>query len=356
MGRILSRPNRNGWCRTLLLALVLNSLTGTGCYYTHLAEGQWTLWWRRVPLREAATASPIPPPLVERLRLVPQVLEFASELGLDTGNQYTRFVPWDGDRIITTVVATRPGEIEPAGFEFPILGTLPYKGFFDRESAETEAGTLRADGLDVCVVPVAAYSSLGWITDPVTGPMLRSARSDGEFVETLFHELVHATAYWSDDPGFSESIASFIGEEATIRFAARQEGLSSSGATLFPVREWARVRDDREVAAGLLRFRRQLGALYEQTDSHDRTARRTQLEEKARRELAALPLAVRDADALARGVRLNDACLALRGTYAGDSPQHAGVLDRLHGDLPAFVSRMLDVARTENPRQRFFEP
>jgi predicted aminopeptidase len=103
-----------------------------------------------------------------RLEVVEQARQQAQDLGLDVKGQYTSFVPWPGDRVITTVVATRPRELEPAGFSFLLVGRLPYKGFFEQKDAETEAAMLRADGFDTCVSPVTAYSTLGWLDDPVT--------------------------------------------------------------------------------------------------------------------------------------------------------------------------------------------
>src|SRR5690606_7040703 len=147
--------------------------------------------------------------LRERLALVAPVLEYAREIGLDVGSQYTTYADWPGDRVVTAVVATRPGEVDPAGFWFPLVGRVPYKGFFSLERALREAEALAADGLDTCLVPVSAYSTLGWLPDPVTGPLAR--RGAAALVETLIHELVHATVYVPGDATFNEGLATFVG-------------------------------------------------------------------------------------------------------------------------------------------------
>jgi len=154
--------------------------------------------------------------LRHRLETVQQVRRYANTLGLEIDEQYTTYVDWPGDRVITTVIATRPGEVVPAGFWFPFLGRLPYKGFFDPSRAEAEAASLREEGLDVCVVAVPAYSTLGWLKDPVTAPML--LRGEGPAVETILHELVHATVYVKDHIDFDETAASFVGQEASVEF------------------------------------------------------------------------------------------------------------------------------------------
>lgn len=285
----------------------------------------------------------------ERLLLVEDTRAFADELGLEVDGQYTSYVAWPGDRVVTTVVATRPGEVEPAGFRFPIVGTLPYKGFFDPARAEAEELRLRGQGLDVCRVGVRAYSTLGWLDDPVTGPMLRL--EEGRLVETILHELVHATAFVPSNADFNEGVASFIGQEASVRFYAARDGAAAADARR------ASVDDDRRVDAALLLFRGAVAELYENGEpGPERDAARAALEEQARTELAALELTTRAPDELARRVRLNDACLALVGTYAADLPDYAFRLHGMDGDVGGFVAALRAAADSDEPREALLEP
>jgi len=249
--------------------------------------------------------------------------------------------------VITTVVATRPGSVEIAPFWFPVLGELPYKGFFDREAAENLAAELRKEGFDVCVSGVDAYSTLGWMDDPITEPMLQ--REDGPLVEIVVHELTHTNVFLAEDPDLSESAATFIGQEASVAFFED------------PVdrrRQRARVRDSRRIAASLLALRSAVSELYEQDlPPAVSSEKRRELEATARQRLARLPLADTDASAkrrLATSIPLNDACLALRGTYSADLPEHERVLASLGGDLPQFISRLRAAAREDVPRNAFF--
>ncbi len=108
-----------------------------------MAWGQIRLLRAREPI-DALLADPdTPAELRERLSVVEEVRAYASGLGLEVDGNYTSYVPWPGDRVVTTVVATEPGSVEPAGFWFPLVGTLPYKGFFEPERAEAEAERLR---------------------------------------------------------------------------------------------------------------------------------------------------------------------------------------------------------------------
>ena len=320
----------------MILALGIAGLASSGCYTGHLAAGQARMILGRQSVAEIAADPETPASLRESLLHVQRAREHAAALGLEVGDQYTSYVAWEGDRLVTTVTATRPGSVEIAPFSYPFLGNLPYKGFFDPAMAAREADGLRARGLDVCVSPVAAYSTLGWLNDPVTTPMLQ--RGEGPLVETVVHELVHANIFVDDDPEFNESIATFVGEEASLRYfqdPAQQR------------REHDRILRKRELSRRLLEFRKEVIAFYaSDLSGTDRAHGRRTLEAAQRKRLADLDPGQR--------IRLNDACLALHGTYAGDIAHHAAVLESLDGDLRRFVARL---HRAEaQPRQAFGLP
>ena len=268
----------------------------------------------------------------EKLGLVAEARHFARELGLEVDDQYTRYAAWEGDRVVTTVV-----------------GTVHYKGFFAPERAEREAERLRERGMDVCLVPVAAYSTLGWFADPLTGPMLRAA--PGRLVETVLHELVHATVYLPEHADFNEGLATFIGEEASVRFwDARGEDAAARRRRL-------EVAEDRRVDAVRLALRDEVAALYEaEPEGPEREARRAEAERRARAAIAALALETRDAGRLAERLLLNDACLAIAATYTADLPAYEERLGSLASDLPAFVTRAREASHASDPREALLGP
>jgi predicted aminopeptidase len=317
-------------------------VTLPGCYYAHLAEGQLRLLRAEQPIEQVLRDADLDPMLRESLALVPDVLRFAESIGLRVGGQYRDYAAWPGDRVVTALVATEPRRIEPWLFWFPLIGDAPYKGFFDLERAERAAAALRDRGLATCLVPVPAYSTLGWLDDPVTEPMLRAGI--GRFVETLLHELVHATVFVAGEADWNESVANFIGQEAVVRF------FEARGDADAAARERARVSDERAVAAEVARLREQVTALYEAPADAEPEASRAQLEARARSAIAALPLATRDAAALAEALRLSDPCLALEGTYERDIPLWAERLRALDGDLPRFVAAVRAAAESDDPR------
>lgn len=302
-----------------------------------------------------------PAELQRRFRTVLAVRNYARDVGLEVGGQYTSYVAWPGDRVITTIVAARPGEVEARGFRFPLVGRLPYKGYFDLEAAEAEAETLRDDGLDVCVVPVRAYSTLGWIDDPLTEPMLGG--DDLELSETILHELVHATVHLASAADFNEGIATFLGQEAAAAFLA-ERGLPDDprSPTELAARQRTRTSESRALAAEMLRFQSEVAELYasEQSEPGTRATQRALLESETRSRVAAKDFTVYNPLDLAQTLRLNDACLALRGTYAEDLEAHGRVFETLGRDLPRFIAHLRDSAAAatsdteEELRRAFF--
>jgi len=320
-----------------------------GCYLAHVALGQARLLHARRPIEEVIADPATPPELRDQLGWIHEVREYATRLGLEVDDQYTSYVEWPGDRVVTTLVATRAGSLEPHRFWFPIVGDVPYKGFFDSARAHSEAESLRAEGFDVCEVPVRAYSTLGWFADPVTGPMLRGG--EGPLVETLLHELTHATVFVASEADFNEGVASFVGEEGSVRFFSETVGPEAGE------RQRARVNDARRLASALLAFRREVESLYARELAPDaRAAQRAAAEAQARAAIAALPLTTRDPARLAADARLSDACLALTRTYAADVESYAATLAALDGSLPRFVERLRQAAGSEDPRAALLAP
>jgi len=332
----------------LLLAAVFATLPG--CYYGHVASGQLAVLGSRQPIDVVLESDDTSEELRHKLGLVLEARELAHDLGLEVDEQYTSFVPWPGDRIITSVVATPKEQVDADPFWFPLIGKVPYKGYFDTDEAEKEAVRIAKQGHDTCTFAIDAYSTLGWFDDPVTQPMLE--RSDGELVETIVHELVHATFYVSGQPDFNEGAAQFVGQEAAKRFYGDDVEAVQ--------REVERIAYRRLLTATLVGFREEFRALYEDAaarrergQSPDVAAERAALERDMRSRVAVLPGMGRDPVALAEKLRLNDACLALQGTYGADLGAYSGRLADLDGDLMKFVSALKAASKTNDPRAAF---
>lgn len=188
----------------------------TGCYLTRQGYRQFELLSNRIAISQVLKDERLPVKDREKLTLTNHALEFAQKAGLNVGNSYRHYVQLDGNAVSYIVQAAKPTELELKKWWFPIVGSVPYLGFFDRDERDREATALERDGYEVHRGSVAAYSSLGWFADPVFSSMLR--RSDGELVHLYFHELTHRTIWLKDGVEFNENLAEFVADILTAAF------------------------------------------------------------------------------------------------------------------------------------------
>ena len=149
--------------------------------------------------------------------------EFArTELHLNVEHQYERGVVLDRPQLASIVSAAKPFALEPYTWWFPLVGEVPYKGFFDPEHAQREAQRLSALGYDVKLRSVASYSLLGYLPDPLVSPMIEA--DPERIVELVIHELAHATLYVPGHSRFNEGLATFIGRRGRQAFIRSRLG------------------------------------------------------------------------------------------------------------------------------------
>jgi predicted aminopeptidase len=257
--RGMPSPHLRG--RAARLLILVSCLLLGGCaslrYYAHVAHGQASLLAHRRPIARVVRDPATDPQLARRLRLAGQARQFAStRLDLPRNRSYTSYVELHRPYVAWNVFATPPYSVEAVPQCFPIAGCVAYRGYFDLARAKARAAQLEAQGDDVWIGPVPAYSTLGWFADPIVSSMLRW--DDDELAGTIFHELAHQKLYVKGDTAFNESFASFV----------EQEG----------VREWRQARGlpppdprgqamERDFTRLVLDLRKHLGELY--AGSHD---------------------------------------------------------------------------------------
>ncbi len=172
-----------------------------------------------------------------------RVIEFAErELGMKTGRNYRHFLRLDRNWVTKIVVAAPKDRLEPHLFRYPLFGGLPYKGFFNGEDADALGRELEAQGLDVYTRHVEAYSTTGWLPDPIISTMLSS---ESRLVELLFHELTHANFYFHELADFNEAFASWMGFRGAILFYEAEKKRDPSRAAHFEAME-AELRKSNE--------------------------------------------------------------------------------------------------------------
>jgi predicted aminopeptidase len=185
-------------------------------YLTRAGIEQTRILERRRPLEEVIADSSFPAEDRRYLELVLAARHYAAALGMAAGDTYTSYTDVGRDTLLLSLTASRKDCICPVTWKYPIVGRVPYKGFFDREMAEREAAKLAAKGNDVSLRPAAAYSTLGWFEDPLLSTAL--VRDSVELAALVFHEISHNTLYLKSATSFNESFAQMAGYRAAESF------------------------------------------------------------------------------------------------------------------------------------------
>ncbi|MDE2304836.1 MAG: aminopeptidase [Gammaproteobacteria bacterium] len=199
------------------LLIALFALSASGCYELQAAAGQARLMWRRRPIESVVADPATAPPLRRKLREVGQILAFANrELDLRDGGSYRSYVALDRPYVVWNVVAAPVFSLRPKRWCYWFVGCMAYRGYFERRRAYAHAASLRAEGLDVSVQGVAAYSTLGHFDDPVLSSMM--GWSDVDLAAIVFHELTHRRLFVANDTAFDEGLATFVEREGVRRW------------------------------------------------------------------------------------------------------------------------------------------
>ncbi len=211
----------------LLWIMILVSMTGCQIsYYLHSGYHQSRILHQRVPVENVMQDPSTPPEIRRKLLLIEDVRTFAKNvLKLNLTSQYRSYVHLNRDHVSYIVQAAQAWRLEPYLWNFPIVGPLPYKGYFDRSMAEKEARTFDPKQYDTYVRGVTAYSTLGWFNDPILSTMMRY--SDFELTELIIHESVHATLFIRKAADFNERLATFLGHKGAELYYLDREGENS---------------------------------------------------------------------------------------------------------------------------------
>lgn len=347
MTRSVARSNRT----VRFLALTMFMLTSTACNVGYIArQGTFELSMLASarPVARLQAEGGLSAGQEQRLALLPDIKAYGAELGLSATRNYETLAT-GREWIIWNISACDPLSFTPRTWTFPIVGKVPYLGFFSEAEARAEAAELETQGYETYVRTAGTFSTLGWFRDPLLPNMLRWSEAD--LAETVFHELAHATLWVPGSVPFNESFASFVGETAAVRYLADRHGADSEQLLSYQ-------REDRDWR----RYEQVLHGLYENLDAAYRDSTITVEERRARKaELyASLPDRVRaagleDADRYLRSIRRtpwNNARMIQFKAYNSHDELFAAVLDRNHGDLRAFID---DVQRITRGRKDPFQ-
>jgi predicted aminopeptidase len=325
-----------------LVALAPSVLSGClhVCYLAQAAAGQDEIAHRARPIDDVLVDRTVPERTREHLALIEDVKRFSESRGLTRTGSYRHFVDLRRDAVVWVVTASHRLRFEPVTWRFPIVGTVPYLGWFEKRDAQLLASSLRREGHDVHLREARAYSTLGWFDDPVLSTMLGDDPAD--LVDVVIHESTHATYFVPSQTVFNESLANFVADSLTPEYL--RERMRADPWRLHDYRERQRMQDNR--VRRMHETYLELSKLY---------ASRLGDEDKLARKEASLTALRRE---LGIAGALNNAVLAQAQTYNSGTEAFAKLLQACHGDWPRFLAAVRSIDRNAFARidQRDIDP
>ena len=243
-------------------AVCLTSGCSTVGYYAQSVTGHLNLVEAARPVPQWLADPAASPALKARLELSQRIRDYAvSALDEPDNASYRRYADLKRSAAIWNVVAAPELSLVPQTWCFAVVGCVGYRGYYDpgrRAGAGRPAWA--AQGLDVDVYPVPAYSTLGrlptsgWLADPLLNTFI--GYQEGDLAGLVFHELAHQIAFAPGDTLFNESFASTVEKIGTGRWLSEHAGPEARESY---ARSEARRIDFRDLT---LRYRTEFAALY----------------------------------------------------------------------------------------------
>ena len=211
----------------LFFTFVTLSLTGCGnlLYISKLGWHQSSITFHSVPVQEILENEGVGHETKEKIRLIQEVKHYGEEkLGLTRTKSYSKYFEVKGP-VLHVITASEKDCLQLYHWNFPITGKVTYKSFFTREGALKEKRFLEGRGYDTFVQQAGAYSTLGWLKDPIFSSMLQWDEST--LANLILHEMTHASIYFKGQTDFNEQLATFVGNQGVIGFLIEKYGKES---------------------------------------------------------------------------------------------------------------------------------
>ena len=188
--------------------------------------GQFKIIYYAKPVKEVLADPSFPDSLKQKLLLIEEIKKFAFDsLHINFSKNYSSFYDQQGKPILWIVTASEPYKLKAKEWDFPFVGKVSYKGFFEKKLVIEASNDLKKQGFDIEIDEVAGWSTLGWFHDPVLSSMLKY--DEGKLAALIIHELTHGTLFVKDRVDFNENLADFVGDYGAEKFLENKYGKGS---------------------------------------------------------------------------------------------------------------------------------
>jgi predicted aminopeptidase len=199
----------------LFIVLTLSMLSSCSLisYLSEQGMGQARIQWRGKKNEEVLKDPKVSESFKRKILLVEEYKKFFYHyFNSKPTDIYSKTTMLDNKAVTYLVVASKHTMIKAYEFEFPLMGSFPYIGFFSHESAKEFAKDLQEDkNLVTWIRPVYAYSTLGYLEDRILSSFFEY--DDVELAELIFHELFHTIFFIKDEVDLNENLANLYGKE-----------------------------------------------------------------------------------------------------------------------------------------------
>ncbi len=338
------------YCMRRLISIPL-LLAIAGCadlgYYWHSASGHLDVMDKRVDIDELLVDTELDAGLRERLELVRDIRRFSVErLDLPDNDSYLSYAELDRPYLIQNLFAAPEFSTRLYRWCYPVVGCASYRGYFDDDRLQNYVEELEAQGFEVHVGKVSAYSTLGWFDDPVLSTFIDWP--DHRLAGLLFHELVHQQIYIDGDSTFNESLATAVqqvGTELWLKSRNQQEQIERMSL-------WLQYRG--QVMALIETTRGQLDEIY-QRDIGDQRKRELKAAtfDDARRRHAAIATRHGVSGGYTRWFsgELNNAKIGSVSTYNAMTPAFVAMIRAYDFDFAGFYDYVARLGEFDKERR-----
>jgi predicted aminopeptidase len=341
--------------RGLSLLLLLGSQLSCShaLYYAQSIQGHLKIMMNQVDINQVIENHETDDEIRRKLNYVDEIRRFAIEsLGLPDNGSYEKFTQLDRDYVVWNVIAAPELSLEPVRWCFLVVGCLPYRGYFEKESAIEFALDLERKGQDVYVGGVSAYSTLGWFKDPLLSSMLN--RSDNDLAKVIFHELAHQKIYFTDDTEFNEAFADSVALIGIQEWLRSREGIDE-----FQKFHGENKRED-EFVSLILTYKDKLNGLYgSELDREDKLVEKKRIFERLLADYQVLQTGWNGSSDYEDWFNhdLNNAKISTILTYRDLVPSFLSLYERQGRELQRFYGAVAayDICTKEERKQRLID-